>query len=129
MAAKTTNFQSLAVKILEALGNSDPKCHHIELAEALFLKTSIQYKLAFDKRLSAGEIECLVLAAAGRTIKQTAQLLSVKNSTVMTLRKRILSKLGCSSMAQAVFVGIQYGYLSPEDPRVIFNLNKHLSST
>lgn len=113
MTQNTVTPNQLTLNILGALGNRRPKFHQIKLVESLLLKTTIPHELLFNQILSCGEIECLFLAATGNTIEQTAHLLSVKTSTVMTLRKRILNKLGCRSMAQAVFMGIRYGYLSP----------------
>jgi two-component system, NarL family, response regulator DevR len=68
--------------------------------------------IIFHNKLSETECNCLLLAAKGKTIQQTAYLLSVKQSTVTTLRKRALNKLGCRSMAHAVFMGLYYGCFS-----------------
>jgi DNA-binding CsgD family transcriptional regulator len=112
MSSKNTTFNNpLVFKILDTLRNTQPKSHQIELLESLLSKTVISHQLLFNQKLSASETNCLLLTAIGNTIKQTAQLLSVKHSTIVTLRKRIMSKLKCRSMAQAVFIGIQYGYL------------------
>ncbi len=55
----------------------------------------------------------LLLAAKGKTIKESAKLMNVKVSTVNTWRDNILTKLNSRSMAQAIFKGIHYGYLYP----------------
>lgn len=113
MSKKSTSYNPITLKILEALGNSSPDLHQIKLVETLLLKTTLPCDILFNQKLSGGEKECLLLAATGNTIEQTAHLLAVKDSTIMTWRKRIMSKLGCRSMAQAVFMGIHYGCLTP----------------
>lgn len=112
MSRKEIVEDVLVLKILAALGNCNPKPHHIRLTENLFLKTNSLHRIFFHSKLSKSEQNCLILAAKGKTIQQTAHLLSVKNSTVTTLRKRTLNKLGCRSMAHAVFVGMHYGCFS-----------------
>jgi DNA-binding CsgD family transcriptional regulator len=109
MAVKGSTSQSFVLKILAELGNHAPKPHQIKLIESLIFKVHYPHPILFHHKLSENERNCLLLAAKGKTIQQTAHLLSVKNSTVTTLRKRTLHKLGCRSIAHAVFVGLYYG--------------------
>jgi DNA-binding CsgD family transcriptional regulator len=112
MAVRTSTSHSLILKVLAELGNHNPKPHQIKLIESLLFTVHYPFPLLFHSKLSEGERNCLLLAAKGKTIQQTAHLLSVKNSTVTTLRKRTLHKLGCRSIAHAVFTGLHYGYLA-----------------
>lgn len=123
MAVKTETGHSLVVKVLAKLGNTDPKPHQMKLIESLLFQVNCPHPVLFDNKLSESERNCLLLAAKGKTIQQTAHILSVKNSTVTTLRKRTLHKLGCRSMAHAVFRGIYYGCFS-DDNRAVTNKGK-----
>ena len=70
--------------------------------------------MVFHPRLTEREASCLLLAANGKSVDETAFLLSVKSTTVLTWRQNILRKLQSHSIAQAVFTGISYGYLPPQ---------------
>lgn len=110
---KPQRINYLAIEFLERLGNRNPVQSQIDLMEALISKVAIEQKLSFDNKLTNREITCLLLAAKGRTSDETAQLLGIKASTVETYRKKIKRKLACTTMAQAVFEGIRYGYVQP----------------
>lgn len=101
------------VKLLEKLGNDNPSQIQIDLVDALLLGNSIEQRVLFDHKLTPRESYCLLLAAKGKTVQETAVLMDVKISTVRTWRHKILGKLACRSMAQAIFKGIHYGYLHP----------------
>lgn len=107
----TTN--KTITQLLEKLGNSNPSQGQVELVDALLLGNSIEKRILFDNKLTCRERYCLLLAAKGKTVQETAVLMGVKISTVRTWRHKILNKLDCRSMAQAIFKGIHYGYLYP----------------
>ena len=65
-------------------------------------------------KISNRERHCLSLIANGQTTRKIAEFLNVKPSTVETWRKNIKQKLGCATIAQAVFEGVRYGYLSSQ---------------
>lgn len=111
--SKTITSNILVTHLLNALGNTEPTPVHMKLAHTLLLKSYFQYDQVFHTKLSQTEQACLWLAAHGETIKSSAHRLGCKSSTVNTFRKRILAKLKCKTMAQAVFMGIQYHYLPP----------------
>jgi DNA-binding CsgD family transcriptional regulator len=113
MCTNSVFAQNLVLKVLVELGNPSPTVQQINLARHLLLTSYRHEEIVFHHKLSESEKNCLLLAAKGKTIQQTAHLLAIKTSTVTTLRKRALNKLGCRSMAHAVFIGLQYGYLSP----------------
>lgn len=106
------NFK--AIHYLTLLGNEKPTQQQVDLMECLIKKVVIEQKLLFDRRLTQTEEVCLLLAATGKTTEQTAKLLNLKRSTIKKYRLYIMRKLGCSSIAQAVFEGIRYGYLLPK---------------
>jgi DNA-binding NarL/FixJ family response regulator len=101
------------LQLLEKLGNKKPTDIQIELLTSLLLRTSIEQQIFFNQKLSPRETSCLLLAAKGKTVEESAKLMNVKTSTVRTWRNNILGKLSCRSMAQAIFKGIHYGYLCP----------------
>jgi DNA-binding NarL/FixJ family response regulator len=105
--------QNLVMSLLQGLGNNNPTPAQLKLAHSLCLTSYFQYERIFHEKFSSREQACLWLAAQGESIKGIAHLLDNKHSTIVTLRKRLLGKLKCKNMAQAVFVGIQYQYLPP----------------
>lgn len=111
---KMKGHDDLTVKLLANLGNTKPNQQQIQLAKALLLRASINHELIFHKRLTVRERSCLLLAAKGSTIEETAKLLQVKPSTVKTWRNNINRKLACNSIAHAVFEAIRFGYLQTE---------------
>jgi DNA-binding NarL/FixJ family response regulator len=113
MTENKTISNKTIVQLLEKLGNNNPSKIQIELVDALLLRSSIEQSVLFDQKLTSRERYCLLLAAKGKTVQDTAELMGVKISTVRTWRHKILSKLSCRSMAQAIFKGIHYGYLHP----------------
>ncbi len=104
--------KSATLTLLAKLGNRHPKPQQIELLETLVFTIPLQQHLIFHKKLTARELSCLLLAAKGKTIEECAKLLIVKSSTIKTWRTNILRKLKCGSMAQAIFIGIHYGYVT-----------------
>lgn len=54
-------------------------------------------------KLSPKQQLCLQLAACGYTAKETAAKLSLSPGTIKNYREKILEKLECKSIAQAVF--------------------------
>jgi DNA-binding NarL/FixJ family response regulator len=108
---KTKGQDDLTLKLLAKLGNPKPSQQQVELAKSLLLRASINKELVFHKSLTEREISCLLLAAKGTSIEDTAKLLKVVPSTVKTWRSKINRKLSCASITQAVFEGIRYGYL------------------
>lgn len=123
VVAKISQSQSLILKLLDELGNEAPRAYQIKLVESLLFTVYCPQPIIFHNKLSESERNCLLLAAKGKTIQQTAHLLSVKQSTVTTLRKRTLNKLGCRSMAHAVFMGLYYGCFAND-----YNLEKDKDS-
>lgn len=110
---KTQYFSHLSIDLLDRLGNYKPSAKQLELMEMLVSKITVDQKLSFDNQLTYQEINCLLFAAKGKTSNQTAKLLGVKRSTIESHRREIKRKLGCNTMAHAVFQGIRFGYVTP----------------
>lgn len=107
---KSQPKNELAVKFLKALGKRKPKQKHLELTEKLLFSAVVREQLYFDKQLTKQEANCLLLAAKGLTTNEIAGILEVKKSTVETHRISILRKLSCTTITQAVFEAMRFGY-------------------
>lgn len=62
-------------------------------------------------RLSPREIQVITLASQGHGQKAIAGILGIARNTVQTHTVGAYDKLGASSIARAVFLAIQEGYL------------------
>jgi DNA-binding NarL/FixJ family response regulator len=111
---KIINFRHYVKQMLLSLGSNKPTDTQIKTTERLLLQSSLNHQMYFHQKLTNKEIFCLVLAAKGHTMNETAQVLNVKFTTVQTWYKKIKKKLNCRSMTQAVFEGIRFGYLLPQ---------------
>lgn len=103
------NFMS--IELLSRLGIDTPTERQINIIESLLSSSVICRPVFFNERLNEKENLCLLLAAQGKSSKETALLLELTQTQVEFYRKEIRRKLVCDSMAQAVFEGIRYGYL------------------
>jgi DNA-binding CsgD family transcriptional regulator len=74
-------------------------------------ETELQFKHLKRKKLTAREKDCLYLASLGKTSKETAITLNIAPSTVEHYRKKIKEKLNCKTIAEAIYKGINHGYL------------------
>ena len=108
---KKSSYHCLAKAMLVHLGNGSPSSIHIKNMINLLVNVFIDNQMVTSKRLSKTETYCLLLAAHGNTSEESANILKIGKSTVETHRKEARRKLGCSSMAQAVYQGIRYGYV------------------
>ncbi|MBY0544193.1 MAG: helix-turn-helix transcriptional regulator [Gammaproteobacteria bacterium] len=113
MGHLSKNLQSVATELLKCVGNPNPTQKHIELMNSLLSHVVMSTPIMFDERLSQREVNCLFLAAKGKTSEETAVLLNISPATVESHRKHIKRKLNCLSLSQAVFEGIRWGYLQP----------------
>lgn len=108
---KNSFFNIMAKKYLRELGNYDPQPEHFSKMESLLENTFIERRIHLEDRLTSKEKICLLLAAHGKTSIQTAIILNISKDTVESHRKEIRRKLGCNSMAHAVYQGVRYGYV------------------
>lgn len=102
----------LIKNLLNQLDITDPSQKQLDLAKKLFLRITIDSVLNFDPKLAESEVECLFLIAHGYTAPQMAESLNKKLSTIESYQKELKRKLKCHTIAQAVFRGIKFGYLS-----------------
>ncbi len=112
--AKSRHLYNSSRDLLKNLGNDAPDIKQIELMVLILSKVAVLQDLSFNHALTDREIYCLYWAAMGKTSTQTAELLNVQRYTVEQHRKEIKRKLDCQSMAQAVFKGMQFGYVPLE---------------
>ena len=103
---------SLAINMLTRLGNAKPTQEQIDLVETLLKKVAVIQHLSFSQKLTDREAECLYLAATGKTSAQTGKMLNIQAVTVEQHRKELKKKLFSKSMSEAVFKGIQLGYVT-----------------
>lgn len=85
---------------------------HIRLIEELIKGSYIKKIITINRQLTNREKLCLYLAANGKSTKEISKILQIKESTVVTYRKKILKKLNSKNIAQAIFNGIRFEYLS-----------------
>lgn len=104
-------FASLAKAMLSQLGNTAATPEHLKRMNTLLSNVFVYSRLLIDKKLSKTESRCLLLAAQGHTSVESAQILNISKTTVETHRKEIKRKLGCNSIAHAVYQGVRYGYV------------------
>jgi DNA-binding NarL/FixJ family response regulator len=78
------------------------------------LSPEVSYQIAehaTDDLLTPAEIVVLRLIAAGNANKQIADQLSIKEETVKSRVKNILSKLGANDRTQAAMIGLKRGII------------------
>jgi DNA-binding CsgD family transcriptional regulator len=97
--------------LLKQLGNPKPSAKHTAFAERLLLRAAVTRQLIFNTQLTDSEICCLYWAAQGYNTRDTARVMSTKLSTIESYRKEIKRKLSCTTIAQAVYEGICFGYM------------------
>jgi DNA-binding CsgD family transcriptional regulator len=98
----------LANDILNICGNPSPTFKQSKLIMDLLSYVIVNPAADNICILSERERTCLFWVAHGKTVKEMAPLMQVKACTVQTYRRRILSKLKCDSLSQAVFLAMCY---------------------
>ncbi len=111
MDNKEEQLSSLAIDLLKFFENNTPSRKQVELMTSLLSKEILIKNLIFNKKLSKREITCLYLTAKGKNTAETANIMKISTATIKVYRKSIKKKLACKTMAQAVFLGINFGYL------------------
>lgn len=101
----------LITRILIKLGNHKPSSKQRQLIKTLLFNLTLRATLIVDSQLSSREQECLSLAALGYTVRESAELLNIKQNTVEDYHKSIKKKLQCKTIAKAVMEGIRYGWI------------------
>jgi DNA-binding CsgD family transcriptional regulator len=104
----------MSLNVLSKVGNEAPTEEQVAFMESILTKITVIRPIMFHMKLTNREMVCLYWAALGKTSGETAELLKVQPSTVEKHRKDAKKKLHCKSLAEAVFRGIQLGYVKPE---------------
>lgn len=71
----------LVTRILIKLGNHNPSSKQRQLIKTLLFNLSLRATLIVDSQLSSREKECLLLASLGYTVRESAELLDIKQNT------------------------------------------------
>jgi len=105
------NKESAPEKLIEAVRKLalGGKYVSVELAEALASAVAGESDGNLHDRLSDREMEVFRRLAAGRTVSQIAEELSLSVKTVSTHRTRILKKMGMSSNAELMHYAMKSG--------------------
>lgn len=98
----------LANEILLVCGNSAPTIKHHHFILNLLSHMIVNPTADNIHLLSERERTCLFWIAHGMTVKEMTHLMHVKPCTVQTYRRRILTKLNCKTLTQAVFSTMCY---------------------
>jgi DNA-binding CsgD family transcriptional regulator len=106
-----TFFIILAKAMLAQFGITSASPQQLKRMRKLLSNAYVNCHILIDSKLSKTESRCLLLAAQGNTSDESAKILNISKTTVETHRKEIKRKLGCSSIAHAVYQGIRYGYV------------------
>ena len=104
----------IAIKLLEDIGIQSPEQAMIDKMELAISHTLIKQHLFFEPILNEEEVACLFWAAKGKTVAQTAEVLSLSIACIKQHRKNILAKLEVENMTQAVFQGIKFAWIRNE---------------
>ena len=79
--------------------------------KALLWKTSAEYKKpSFENQLSRREFEVFKLIVNGKTVNGIAESLQLKQTTISTIKRRIMAKLQVANVVELVKLASQYGY-------------------
>jgi DNA-binding CsgD family transcriptional regulator len=101
-------LKAIVLNILAQCGNIHPTNEHLELIESLVLQVDPSVQPFIRKGiLTTKERIVLFWIANGKSLKEIAQIMSIKVTTVITYGCRIKKKLHCRTLAQATFVGGQ----------------------
>lgn len=88
----------------------------MENTKMLKSKNYVNFQIYITKKIPENTPFKLAL-----TTNETATLLKIKPTTVITFRNNILRKLECKTMPHAVFKGIHYGYIHVGSEQLLVN--------
>lgn len=108
---KNNSLNTVASNVLKKLGCEDATKERIEIVKKLLLTAAIQCEIEFADCLTEKEAICLLLAAKGQTLQESAKLLGVKETTVITHRRNIQQKLECRNITEAAVKGMYFRYI------------------
>lgn len=112
MVENETNHD-LVQEIASLLGMKDPTARQLMIISDFVNNIAVLSLLKIDRKLTAREQFCLYWSAKGKSSAEIADLLHIKKSTVDSHKKRIMQKLRCANMTQAVYEGMRIGLLPP----------------
>ncbi len=92
--------------------------------ETLLLSHEYINNSAFSGDLSEQELNCLVLAACGVEIEETASLLDIKEDSVNKIRSNIFQKLNAKNITHSVFKSNKAGILTFDKVTILNQVKK-----
>ncbi|WP_218813605.1 helix-turn-helix transcriptional regulator [Rickettsiella endosymbiont of Dermanyssus gallinae] len=116
-------YSSVAEVSLLAKGINNPSPEQLRI-ETLFQTNKAPRNTTYIVTLSEREISCLLLAAWGVDIKETASLLNVTEDKVNKCRAEIADKFNAKNIYNAIFIAQQAGFLTIDNVDFILKL-KH----
>ena len=79
--------------------------------KALSWKSSLMLSASsFEKQLSKREFDVFKLIVKGLSVNNISRKLSLKQSTISTLKRRVMAKLQVANVVELVKLASQYGY-------------------
>ena len=111
-----TNIIQLSNELLYQFDVINPTRKQLDKACSFILKVICDGHFVFDEKLTQKEALCLFWTAKGKKTTETAKILNISPGTVDTHKKRIMKKLNCRNMLQAVFEGMKLAYSCPHEP-------------
>ena len=105
---------NLSIDLLVRFGNDSPDQKQIDLMESLLTSVINIQNVFMSSKLNSIEMKCLYFATKGKTSLETGEILSIEAAAINWHKKEIKRKLNAASMAEAVFKGIQLGYVTQD---------------
>jgi DNA-binding NarL/FixJ family response regulator len=91
------------------VSNAPVECDHpLPSPPDLGLLAEVLYDVAISLGLPSRQAECLKCAVTDPTVKGTAKAMNVRPYTVHTLRSRIFSRLGVTTITDALLYAMAY---------------------
>ena len=109
------NLKFITLMELKRLRIDKPDKTQIQTMKSILEYSGIiTARLTFREELTEQEITCLIWIARGKTSQEIAKMLDLKYTTVRSYLSRIRRKLNCTTISQAVYEGIRFGYILPK---------------
>ncbi len=100
-------FAQLSEDYLAFFGITKPTLKQKNEMQGLLAHVWLRRTFYLDSRLTEREKQCLYLAAQGKTIAETARILTIHSRRVEKHRQSLCRKLGCKTLVEAILVGLR----------------------
>lgn len=111
--SKSSSFREIETAVKKVAGGG----HYIsnELAEKLIFGNNNSNNGLVQKKLSNREFQVMTMIAAGKSLKEIAESLSVSDKSVSTYRKRVLLKMGFKNNSDIIWNAVKNGLPEHQD--------------